>query len=152
MGNGALTWHLPAAWMVAFLIAGCATVPKDPSHAGREPEVPTASAEERAGVAVVALRTTAGGRLLDFRFRVIDPEKAAPLLSRSAFAYLVVPATGAKMLVPNTKVGNIRQTTRRPEEGRVYFMFFQDVGGQVHTGDQVTVVIGEHRFEHLTVQ
>ena len=56
------------------------------------------------------------------------------------------------MSVPITKIGSMRQTTRQPEEGRVYFMFFQDAGQQVKSGDKVTVVIGEHRFENLTVQ
>ena len=101
---------------------------------------------------VVSLRKTAAGRMLDFRFRVIDPEKAAPLLSRGTPAYISDTATGAIMPVPITKIGSMRQTTRQPEEGRVYFMFFQDAGQQVKSGDKVTVVIGEHRFENLTVQ
>lgn len=89
--------------------------------------------------------------MLDLRFRVTDPEKAALLLSKDTPAYLVDPATGAKMTVPVTKIGTMRQTTRLPEKGRVYFMFFQD-GQQVKSGEKVTVVIGEHRFENLTVQ
>ena len=114
--------------------------------------VPAASIEDTAGVEVVSLRKTAAGRMLDFRFRVIDPEKAAPLLSRGTPAYISDTATGAIMPVPITKIGSMRQTTRQPEEGRVYFMFFQDAGQQVKSGDKVTVVIGEHRFENLTVQ
>ncbi len=148
-----MKWQLPAAWIVAVLIAGCATAPTAPSPpSGQEREVPAASVEETTGVEVVSLRRTAAGRMLDFRFRVIDPEKAAPLLSRGTPAYLFDPATGAKMPVPNTKIGNMRQTTRKPEKGRIYFMFFDAAGQQVKSGDKITVVIGEHRFENLTVQ
>jgi hypothetical protein len=147
-----MKWQLPVAWIAAVLIAGCATAPTALSPSGKEREVPAASVGDTAGVEVVSLRKTAGGRMLDFRFRVIDPEKAVPLLSGETPAYLVDPATGAKMSVPNTKIGNMRQTTRQPEEGRVYFLFFQDAGQQVKSGDKVTVVIGEHRFENLTVQ
>jgi hypothetical protein len=90
--------------------------------------------------------------MLDFRFRVTDPVKAAPLLSGGTPAYLIEPTTGAKMSVPNTKIGNMRQTTRKPEKGRVYFMFFDATGRHVNPGDEVTVVVGEHRFENMTVQ
>jgi hypothetical protein len=145
-----MKWQLPAAWIAVVLIAGCATTPSSPS--GKEREVPAASVEDAAGVEVVSLRKTVAGRMLDFRFRVIDPEKAAPLLSRGTPAYLFDPATGANMPVPNTKVGNMRQTTQGPEKGRVYFIFFDAAGRHVNPGDKVTVVIGEHRFENLTVQ
>jgi hypothetical protein len=105
-----------------------------------------------AGVEAVSLRKTAGGSMLDFRFRVTDPEKAAPLMSKDTPAYLVDPATGVKLTVPITKIGIMRQTTRLAEKGRVYFMFFHDAGKRVMPGEKVTVVIGEHRFENLTVQ
>jgi hypothetical protein len=145
-----MKWQLTAAWIAVVLITGCATAPSSPS--GKEREVPAASVEETAGVEVVSLRRTVAGRMLDFRFRVIDPEKAAPLLSRGTPAYLFDPATGANMPVPNTKIGNMRQTTQGPEKGRVYFIFFDAAGRHVNPGDKVTVVIGEHRFENLTVQ
>lgn len=148
-----MKWQLAAAWIVAVLIAGCATAPTAPSSSsGQERAVRAASIGESAGVEVVSLRKTVAGRMLDFRFRVIDPEKAAPLLSRGTSAYILDPATGAKMPVPNTKIGNMRQTTLKPEKGRVYFMFFDAAGQQVKSGDKVTVVIGEHRFQNLTVQ
>jgi hypothetical protein len=145
-----MKWQLTAAWIAVVLITGCATAPSSPSGKGRE--IPAASVEETTGVEVVSLRRTAAGRMLDFRFRVIDPEKAAPLLSRGTPAYLFDPATGANMPVPNTKIGNMRQTTQGPEKGRVYFIFFDAAGRHVNPGDKVTVVIGEHRFENLTVQ
>jgi len=148
-----MKWQRPAAWIAAVLIAGCATTPTAPSSpSGREQAVPAASVENTAGVEVVSVRKTVAGRMLDFRFRVIDPEKAAPLLSRGTPAYIFDTATGAKMPVPNTKIGNMRQTTQKPEKGRVYFMFFDATGQQVESGDKITVVIGEHRFENLIVQ
>jgi hypothetical protein len=137
---------------MAVLFAGCATAPPAPAPSGQERAVPAASVRDASGVEAVSLRKTAGGRMLDFRFRVTDPEKAAPLLLRETPAYLLDPATGAKLTVPNTKIGNLRQNTRNPEKDRVYFMFFSAAGGQIKPGDNVTVVIGEHRFENLTVQ
>lgn len=131
------------------LFAGCATAPKSPAAAAKE--IPALRVEERSGVKAVSLRRTAAGRMLDFRFRVVDPEKASPLLLRSTPAYLVHEATGEKMGIPETKVGRMRQNTLKPETGRTYFMLFH-AGRGVTPGDKVTVVIGEHRFENLTVQ
>ena len=90
--------------------------------------------------------------MLDFRYRVVDPEKASPLLLRTTPAYLVHQATGAKLGIPETRVGRMRQNTLKPEKGRVYWMLFNAAGRTIAPGDKVTVVVGEHRFENLTVQ
>lgn len=136
--------------IAVVLIAGCATAQISPTAAAK---VATAlRGEEQSGVEAVSLRRTVAGQMLDFRFRVVDPEKAAPVLSRSTPAYLVHQATGARMEVPETKVGRMRQNTLKPEKGRTYFMLFNAAGRGVSPGDKVTVVVGEHRFENLTVQ
>ena len=137
--------------MIAMvLVSGCATTPNAPAAAAKE--APAPGVEERSGVEGVSLRRTAEGGMLDFRYRVVDPEKAAPLLLRSTPAYLIHQATGAKLEIPETRMGRMRQNTRKPEKGRVYWMLFNAAGRQVAPGDRVTVVIGEHRFENLTVQ
>lgn len=100
----------------------------------------------------MSLRRTAAGRMLDFRYRVVDPVKASPLLLRGTPARLIHEATGAKLEIPETKVGRMRQSTLKPEKGRVYFMLFNAAGRDVAPGDKVTVIVGEHRFENLTVQ
>jgi hypothetical protein len=132
------------------LIAGCASAPKPPSAAVQE--TTPVRVEDRSGVEPVSLRQTAAGRMLDFRFRVNDPVKAAPLLLRSTPAFLVNESTGAKLAVTETRIGRMRQNTLNPEKGRTYFMLFNAAGSKVSPGDKVTVIIGEHRFENLTVQ
>jgi hypothetical protein len=136
--------------IAVVLFAGCATAPKSPTAAATE--APALRGEDRSGVEAVSLRRTVAGQMLDFRFRVVDPEKAAPVLSRSTPAYLVHQATGAKLEIPETKMGKMRQNTMKPEKGRTYFMLFNAAGRGVSPGDKVTVVVGEHRFENLTVQ
>jgi hypothetical protein len=137
--------------MIAMaLVSGCATVPNAPAAAAKE--APALGVEERSGVEVVSLRRTADGRMLDFRYRVVDPEKASPLLLRSTPAYLVHEASGAKLGIPETRVGRMRQNTLKPEKGRIYWMLFHAAGRKIAPGDKVTVVVGEHRFENLTVQ
>jgi hypothetical protein len=142
---------MPAAAMIAMvLVSGCATAPKAPVAA--EKGAPAVRIEERSGVEAVSIRRTAAGRMLDFRFRVVDPMKASPVLSRRTPAYLVHEATGAKMEILESRMGRMRQNTIKPEKGRTYFMLFNTAGREVSPGDRVTLVIGEHRFENLTVQ
>ena len=131
---------------VILLAAGCATAPTAPM--GKGSEAPALSrVEEQSGVEVVSLRQTGAGAMLDFRYRVVDPVKAAPLLLRKTPAYLVDPKTGVVMTIPETNWGKMRQ---KPEKGRVYFMLFHNAG--LGPGDKVTVIIGKNRFENLTVQ
>jgi hypothetical protein len=91
--------------------------------------------------------------MLDFRYRVTDPENAKELLKRRTVAYLVHEPSGARLGVPTMpKVGSLRQSTMEPEKGRVYFMIFDANGLRVAQGDKVSVVFGRYRFDNLTVQ
>ena len=115
------------------LLAGCAAVQKAPTAvpADRAIPPPVAAApapgdREEAGIEVVWVRRTAHGHMLDFRYRVTDPEKAKELLKRRTAAQLVHEPSGATLAVSDTpKVGRLRQSTMEPEMGRVYFVIFR---------------------------
>jgi hypothetical protein len=105
------------------------------------------------GIEIVGLRSTAAGHMLDFRFRVVDPEKAAPLLSRRSRAQLVDPESGRALEVPvPPKIGPLRTTTASPEVDRTYFVLFGNRGGVIPVGRKVTVVIGDFRAPDLVVE
>ncbi len=113
----------------------------------------TVESEASLGVKVVGLRLTSGGYMLDFRYRVLVPEKSTPLFDRKVAPYLIHEKTGAKFAVPApAKVGPLRQTTLSPEAGRQYFILFANPGKYMARGDLVTVVVGDVRFEHLQVE
>ena len=136
---------------VFLLSAGCAQKTAN-SVASIEQE--KISMEEQWGVKVESLRTSANGHLLDFRYRIKDPDKAVPLVDRRNKPYLIDQASGKVLAVPNTaKVGPLRSSVRhgKPKEDRVYFVLFGNPG-LVKPGDQVTVVIGDFRAENLTVE
>lgn len=102
------------------------------------------------GIELTALRMTAANRMIDFRYRVLDAEKAAPLFKRQTKPYLVHEASGKVLAVPNTaKVGSLRNTNM-PKEGRIYWMFFGNQG-VVKAGDKVSVVIGDFRADNLII-
>lgn len=93
--------------------------------------------------------------MLDFRYRVVDPDKAVPILDFKVKPYLVDHKSGAKFAVPNPpKVGSLRQTTRsgKPVANRVYCVLFANPGRLIEAGNKVTVVIGDFRAENLTVE
>src|SRR5512140_2698784 len=87
------------------------------------------------GIDVVRIFATASGAMLDFLFRVIDPEKAAPLFGRRTKAYLVNEVTKRALAVPDApKTGPLRNTGH-PEAGRTYFMVFSNLDRAVRRGD-----------------
>lgn len=102
------------------------------------------------GIELTALRMTAAGHMVDFRYRVIDAHKAAPLFKRQTKPYLVHQNSGKVLEVPNTaKVGSLRNSNM-PKQGRIYWMFFGN-NGLVRSGDKVSVVIGDFKAENLVV-
>lgn len=105
------------------------------------------------GIEIAALRLSAQGYFVDFRYKVIDPEKASPLASNELRPYLIDESTGKELRVPTTpKLGSLRQTTQKINAGQIYFMFFGNSRGIVKPGNKVTVVIGDRKLEHLTIE
>ena len=93
--------------------------------------------------------------MLDFRYKVIDPDKAAPLLSRKSKAFLIDEASGVTMHVPKpAKIGPLRQTIKnsKPRMGTTYMVIFANPGQYIAPGSKVTVAIGDFRAKNLTVQ
>jgi len=107
---------------------------------------------EKWGIKALSMRLSAGGYMLDFRYRVTDAEKASPLFSRAIKPFLIDQATSAKFLVAESpKVGALRQT-RKPKADKNYFIIFANPGNYVKKGSKVTVVIGELKIEDLVVE
>lgn len=110
---------------------------------------------ERWGVQVLGVTYSAAGYMLDFRYRVTDPEKARPVVDHRIKPYLEHRSTGAKLMVPAPpKVGPLRQTSRGsdPTIGRMYVILFANPNKWVQPGDEVDIVIGDFKAEHLVVR
>ncbi len=103
------------------------------------------------GIRPLSVQLTAAGNLLDYRFRVIDPDKALALMKRGDKAYLIDQASGIKLTVPRTKVGPLRQTGSRPTAGKVYPILFSNTAKVVKQGSKITLVIGGFRRENIVV-
>jgi len=141
-----------AAGLLLFA-AGCATT----DRVGGQRPVADRSTRHRLretwGIEVASLHMSAHGRMVDFRYRVLDPKKAALLGNREIKPLMTDLATGVVLRVPSfPKTGSMRQTSTRLETGRSYFMLFANNGMVVKTGSRVTVTIGDFKAEGLTVQ
>ena len=109
------------------------------------------SLKDQWGIELTALHMTAAGHMVDFRYRVLDADKAAPLFQRQTKPYLIHEESGKVLAVPNTaKVGSLRNSNM-PQQGRIYWMFFGN-NGVVKNGDKVSVVIGDFRADNLIVE
>lgn len=103
------------------------------------------------GIEILSMRLTAGSYMLDFRYKVIDSEKARPIFKRKIKAVLVDQESGARFMVPNTpKVGPLR-SANLPKIGKNYFMLFANPGQYIKSGSMVTVEVGDFVVENLTV-
>ena len=139
---------------IALQLAGCATAP-DSFTATEAVQAESPSVETTYGIKVEGLRLTAAGSMLDFRYRVLDAQKAAPLLNGKIQPYLLDEARSAKLGVPDTPVlGRIRQTSRNNviHTDRSYFIMFGNPGKALQSGDKVALLLGPVKITDLTVQ
>ncbi len=134
-----------AGWVLGLALVSACAASRPTAHA---------AGVDAAGIRVEALRLSAAGYILDFRYRVVDPAKAAPLLDGKQRPYLL-DGRGAKLGVPDTPIlGSLRQTSRngKVSTAHSYFILFANPGKYLHAGDSVTLVVGDARVPGLTVE
>ncbi len=138
-------------FIVALVQIGCATS----SPVAEQKEITLdnqAMIEDRWGVKILPIRLTANDYMIDFRFEVIDADKARPLIAKDAKPNLIDETSGAKLSVPDTgKLGSLR-AKGKPIDNRTYFIIYSNPKGLVKKGSKVTVVIGDFKAENLVVE
>jgi hypothetical protein len=136
-------------------LSGCASSSPEAVGVSGAAQPEASSLESRYGIKVEGLRLSAAGSMLDFRYRVLDAQKAAPILDGKTQPYLLDEAHGAKLGVPDTPVlGRIRQTARNNNIliDRTYFIMFGNPGKALHSGDKVSLLLGQVKITDLLVQ
>ena len=150
-----------SVFIAVLVVAGCAKPKGSPSDHPAEPAkkqaapTPIAEVPDRWGIEIVSLRLTAAESMIDFRYRILDPDKAVFLVDRTIKAYLLDQETGKAVGVPNTaKIGPLRQTTKfgKPPADKIFFMLFSNPGRFIRPGAKVTLEIGEFRVEDLVLE
>jgi hypothetical protein len=105
--------------------------------------------QERYGIRLDHVAVTGGGGLVDFRFTVLDPAKARPLLRDHAQPpRLVVEGSGAELEGPHH--GAMRNV--RLQKDASSFILFPNARGAVRPGTRVEVAFGNVRVEPVVAQ
>lgn len=149
--SGKVVCFLVGLLLIAGLTSGVAAVTEDKEEGISSPEKQI-DIEGKWGIRILGIRLSAGGNILDLRYKVLDTAKSSLFFDRKTKPYLVSQTNGAKLFVPNDhKLGPLRQTPKNPAANKNYFIFFANPG-VVKSGDKVTVVIGDFRAENLIVE
>ncbi len=134
------------------------------ADAGKAAPLPAASSaaapssvwvSETFGVEVQGARLSASGYVIDLRYRVLDADKARPLLDRKVLPVLVDPSTGDRFYVPQPPVvGALRQTSRNHAVavGKTYFMIFANPDQRIKAGQKLALYIGDQSFGNLRIE
>jgi hypothetical protein len=110
--------------------------------------VPQSSAiEERFGIRITRLGLTANGGMLDLRFIVLEPEKAAQI----GHSVLALPRLIAEDHHVQMNTAQLMLHLHYLRRGTSYYMLFRNDGNLLHQGDHVGVKIGGLVLSHLTV-
>jgi hypothetical protein len=124
--------------------AGCA--PSSVAVGGQD------EAEARFGIRILGVHRSAGGSILDLRYRVLDPARACMVLDRSVRPLLIDEVTGHTLIVPSPpKVGSLR-SHGDALAGRTYFILFGNPGHGVDKGSRVSLVIGDLTVSGIAVE
>jgi len=135
--------------LVFTLTLGFASLSEPEDLCAREKH---AQLEEKWGVRPGPIRLTGAGHFIDFRYRVMDAEKAEKVVSRKHKAFLLDEDSGKVLPVPVTKIGPMRATARQAKQDREYFVLFSNANNEIKKGDKVTVIIGDFKVENLVVE
>jgi hypothetical protein len=102
--------------------------------------------EERFGVQVTLIGVTAGGGLVDFRFKVTDPAKAEQLFEGHENMPFLIPQGS------DIRLGMPMFHSPRLETGRIYYFLYGNARGVVQPGTPVTVAFGNLHLEPIIAQ
>jgi len=106
----------------------------------------------RYGVGELRVHSISAGASLEFRFRVVDAEKAKGLFGNRAAAVIIARKTGTKLSAPAIEKPGTLPGAATPEVGREYWLTFANRGKIVKAGELVDITIGPVRISGLIVE
>jgi len=133
-------------WHVARTPAGPESVVPAPAGWAR-PAVTADDLGQASGVTITRVAVTAGGGLVDLRFRVVDPDRAHALHDPATPPAVVDERSGLvvhDLLMNHEHTGDFRA-------GVTYYLVFNNPGNWVRRGAEVTVLLGNAQVEHVPV-
>ena len=143
-------------WLIALVLIGVGVFLAAISLRKDEPSPSLSDVEriteeelaERYGIRVTLVGVTAGGGMVDFRFEVLDAEKARQINAQPEnLPVLIVPETDTYIPAPPEMLRNMEL-----QEGLVYYILYGNPGGLIRPGTVVSVMFIDVILEGLVAQ
>ncbi len=116
-------------------------------------ELKSIDLEKDWGIKPIHLRITAAGYMIEFRYKILDMEKALLLSDRKDFPYLLSMKSRAKLSVPyGSTVGFLKSNRRFLKKGKNYIAMFSNEGKHMLVGDKVKIQIKKQVSPELVLQ
>jgi hypothetical protein len=112
------------------------------------PAVPADGLAERSGVRITRVAVSGEGGLVDLRFQVVNADLAGALHDPATPPAVVDEASG--LVLKNLLMDHAH--TRPFQPGVTYYLVFENPGNWVHSGSEVTVLLGDAQVEHVVVR
>jgi hypothetical protein len=142
---------LVVAGLVLYVVihdGDASSVAKKPAPDWTRPSISANELPERLGVRLTQVAVTGGGGLLDLRFQVLDPDKAAAIHDPQTPPALVEEGSG--LFIDDLLMGHSHSGAFKTAVS--YYLIFVDDGNLVQRGSKVTVLLGDVEVEHVAVQ
>jgi len=111
------------------------------------PLAPPTDPEIQAGIQVVRIAATAGGGLVDARFKVLDAAKASALLADAANAPQIIAGDKPPLVPPHHAMHGGRVT-----KDQMLFVMYPNIRKAVEPGVEVYVAFGATRLGPVKAQ
>jgi hypothetical protein len=102
--------------------------------------------EAKWGVRPTQVAMTADGGLVDFRFIVLDSDKASSLMSDSSTLPVLRTENTGVLINSAASMAAERHTF---DTGKTYFILYRNAGGAIQPGTPVTIFFGDLKIEHV---
>ena len=104
--------------------------------------------EQQWGVRVTQIGVTADGGMVDFRYIVIDPDKALAM-QQDVNKLPVLVAEDSGTLVNSASLMGVKHTLK---PGETYFLLYRNTKGAIKSGTPVTIKFGDLSLEHMVAK
>jgi hypothetical protein len=148
--SGAAKYLIPIALVVILVgaliglrVASTASSPARPAAMPTNPAI-----EDRYGIRISMVGATADGGLVDFRFVVVNPDKALAMLQDEAQLPVIVTENTGTLI--NSATLMVAKHDLTP--GGTYFLLYRNTQGAIKHGTPVTVKFGDLKLEHVIAQ
>lgn len=101
------------------------------------------------GINMSLLGVTAQGGMIEFRYQVVDPDKASLLLHQDDRRPVLVDEDSGATLAMLSRPHNHKADLKA---GGTYFFMMANSHNALHDGSKVTVIVGDVRLEHLVAR